>query len=135
MRGKAKRIYKNILVRKALVRFRIKSREIKQVIKELILMRSSSILEFESTERNIRLIGDWYSARLYDLIGKKFHFEEWRLKIQVQLDSIEDIYSLVSGNFNVSVKSRLEMVQLVGWLILMVAWSVLVVFEFASYLK
>ncbi|HEY4518970.1 hypothetical protein A2833_01895 [Candidatus Azambacteria bacterium RIFCSPHIGHO2_01_FULL_44_55] len=112
-----------------------KSREIKQVIKELILMRSSSILEFESTERNIKLIGDWYSARLYDLIGKKCHFEEWRQKIQMQLNSIEDIYSLVSENFNVSVKSRLEMAQLVGWMILMVAWSILVVFEFASYLK
>lgn len=112
-----------------------RSREVKQVIKELITMRSTSILEFESTERDIKLIGDWYSARLYDLVAKKFHFDEWRTHIQVKLDSLEDIYSMASENFNVSVKSRLENVQLVGWLILMIGWFILIIFEFAAVFK
>ena len=113
----------------------LKSREIKQVVRELIAIRSASVLEFESTERDIKLIGDWYSARLYDLIAKKFHFDEWRQRIHLKLDSIEDIYSMISENFNVSLRARLENISLIGWLILMVGWFILIVFEFANLAK
>lgn len=112
-----------------------KSREAKQIVRELISMRSTSVLEYESTERDIKLIGDWYSARLYDLVGKKFHFDEWRKRIQVKLDSIEDIYSMISENFNISLRSRLEYWQLLGWTVLMIGWFVLIIFEFINLLK
>lgn len=112
-----------------------KSYEVKQAVKELIAMRSASVLEFESTERDIKLIGDWYSARLFDLIAKKFHFDEWRHRIQLKLDAIEDIYSMVAENFNVSLRSRLENIQMIGWLILMIGWFILIIFEFAQFLR
>ena len=113
----------------------LKSREVRQAVRELIAIRSASVLEFESTERDIKLIGDWYSARLYDLVAKKFHFDDWRQRIQLKLDSIEDIYSMISENFNVSLRARLETVSLVGWLILMVGWFILIVFEFAGLFR
>lgn len=112
-----------------------KSREIKDVVKELIAMRSSSVMEFESAERDIKLIGDWYSARLYDLVAKKFYFYEWRDRIQLKLDAIEDIYSMISENFNVSLRARIENIQMIGWLILMIGWFILIVFEFAKFFK
>lgn len=112
-----------------------KSRDVKQIVKELIAMRSASVLEFESTERDIKLIGDWYSARLYDLVAKKFHFNEWRERIRIKLDSIEDIYSMMTENFNVSLRARLENIQMIGWLILMIGWFVLIIFEFANLAK
>lgn len=112
-----------------------KSREIKQIVRELIAVRSSAVMEFESTERDIKLIGDWYSARLYDLISKKFHFDEWRDRIQLKLDAIEDIYTMMTENFNVSLRSRIESVQMVGWLILMIGWFILIIFEFANLAK
>jgi hypothetical protein len=112
-----------------------KSREAKQIVRELIAMRSTSVLEFENTERDIKLIGDWYSARLYDLVGKKFHFDEWRQRIKVKLDSIEDIYSMISENFNISLRSRLEYWQLFGWTVLMIGWFVLIIFEFFNLLR
>src|SRR3989304_4105851 len=46
----------------------LSSREVRHSLREIIQIRTESIMEFEATERNIKLIGDWYSARWYDLM-------------------------------------------------------------------
>lgn len=76
-------------------------------------------------ERDIKLIGDWYSARLYELAGRKFKFTEWRNQIKEKLDAIEDIYSIISERFSFSP----ERIELIGWFILLLGWAVLLVFD------
>ena len=80
----------------------LKSREIRHSLREIIQIRTESIQEFAATERNINLIGDWYSARLFDLITKKLHLEAWKTNVNKTLDALEDIYSMISENFSMS---------------------------------
>ncbi len=100
----------------------LKSREIKHSLREITQIRTESILEFAATERNIKLIGDWYSARLFDLITKKLHLEAWRTNINKTLDALEDIYSMISENFSMSFSTTLEFIITLGWFLLLVGY-------------
>ena len=103
----------------------LKSREIRHSLREIIQIRTESILESESIERNIKLIGDWYSARLFDLITKKLHVEAWKTNINKTLDALEDIYSMISENFSMSFSTTLEFIIAFGWFILLVGYFAL----------
>jgi hypothetical protein len=100
----------------------IRSREVRRVLKEVIEIRTQSILESEAVERNIKLIGDWYSAKLYYLIAKKFHLDSWKAEIKEKLDTLEDVYTMATENFSVSYRVTLEFIVLAGWFILLLLY-------------
>ncbi|HHT9109162.1 MAG TPA: hypothetical protein ACFYEF_04235, partial [Candidatus Wunengus sp. YC63] len=103
-------------------------------LREIIQIRTESIQEFAAAERNINLIGDWYSARLFDLITKKLHLEEWKTNVNKTLDALEDIYSMISENFSMSFSTTLEFIITFGWFILLVGYFSLFFLE-AFYKK
>ncbi|MBE7446886.1 MAG: hypothetical protein HS132_17360 [Planctomycetia bacterium] len=107
----------------------LKSREIRYSLREIIQIRTESIQEFAATERNINLIGDWYSARLFNLITKKLHLEEWKANINKTLDTLEDIYSMISENFSMSFSTTLEFIIAFGWFFLLIGYFLLFVLE------
>ncbi len=100
----------------------IRSRDVRKVLREIMEIRTQSILESEAVERNIKLIGDWYSAKLYALISKKFHLESWKVEIKEKLDTLEDIYTMASENFSVSYRATLEFIILGGWFVLLLLY-------------
>jgi hypothetical protein len=100
----------------------LRSRDVRKVVKEIIEIRTQSILESEAVERNIKLIGDWYSAKLYSLISKKFHLESWKMEIKEKLDTLEDVYTMAMENFSVSYRATLEFIILAGWFILLLLY-------------
>lgn len=100
----------------------IRSRDVRKVLREIMEIRTQSILESEAVERNIKLIGDWYSAKLYALISKKFHLESWKIEIKEKLDTLEDIYTMASENFSVSYRATLEFIILGGWFVLLLLY-------------
>lgn len=100
----------------------LRTGEVRKVMREIIEIRTQSILESEAVERTIKLIGDWYSARLYSLIAKKFHLDDWKTQIKEKLDTLEDVYTMASENFSVSYRAALEFVILAGWLILLLLY-------------
>jgi hypothetical protein len=100
----------------------IRSAEVRRVVKEIIETRTQSILESEAVERNIKLIGDWYSAKLYSLISKKFHLDSWKTNIKEKLDTLEDAYTMATENFSVSYRATLEFVILAGWFVLLLLY-------------
>lgn len=100
----------------------IRSGEVRRVVKEIIEIRTQSILESEAVERNIKLIGDWYSAKLYSLISKKFHLDNWKAEIKEKLDTLEDIYTMATENFSVSYRATLEFIILAGWFVLLIMY-------------
>ncbi len=107
----------------------LRSGKLRDSLLEIMQIRTESILETEQVEYSIKLIGDWYSAKLYSLISKKFHLDTWKGYIDKKLDTIEDIYSMAAENFGISSKTRAEFLLLGGWFILLVGWSVLLVIE------
>ena len=111
------------------------NRELAQSFREIIKIRAESIAEFDALEREIKLIGDWYSARLYDLISKKFHLDGWRNSIKNKQESLEDVYSIIAENFSVSRGKFLEFIQMILWFVLLAGWFVLLAFDIAASLK
>ncbi|MBI3594216.1 MAG: hypothetical protein HY200_04600 [Nitrospirae bacterium] len=98
------------------------SKLLKRLLREIIQIRTTSILESASIEQNIKLIGDWYSARLYHLISKKFHLEDWGKNINEKLDILEDVYVMASDNFSISFRTTLEFILIAGWFVLLMGW-------------
>lgn len=107
----------------------LQSGKVRDSLLEIMQIRTESILETEQVEYSIKLIGDWYSAKLYSLISKKFHLDTWKGYIDKKLDTIEDIYSMAAENFVISSKNRAEFLLLGGWFILLAGWSILLVIE------
>jgi len=104
----------------------LKSREVRNVLREIIEIRTESILESEAVDHNIKLIGDWYSARLYSLIAKKFHLDAWASDIKEKLQTLEDVYTMAAENFSISYRATVEFVILGGWFVLLILY----VFEY-----
>ncbi len=96
--------------------------EVRRALREIIELRTQSLLE--SVERSIGLIGDWYSARLYALIARKFHLDGWKASITEKLDALEDAYTMATENFSVSYSARLEILLLIGWFVLLILYMV-----------
>lgn len=100
-------------------------KEVRNAIQSIIKIRAASLFSFQSLEREIKLVGDWYSARLYELAAKKFKLDEWRAHIRDKLETLEDIYSIASERFSWSP----ERIELVGWFILLIGWAVILIFD------
>lgn len=113
----------------------LRNRELERAFREVIQVRAKSIGEFDALDRDIKLIGDWYYARLYELIGRKFRLGEWRRSIKEKLDSLEDFYGIVSENFSVSRLHFLEMIQIILFFVLQVGWFVLIIVELKFFLR
>jgi hypothetical protein len=65
----------------------------------------------------------------------KFKIEEWRKTIRSKLESLEDTYSLVIGNFTVSIKHRVEWVQIIAFFILQIGWAILLAIELLHFMR
>ncbi len=111
----------------------ITNRELAQRMKETMEIRTVSISELQRLERDIKLIGDWYSARFYELAATKFKIDEWRKTIRGKIESLEDAYSMVVENFTVSAKSRAEWIQIILFFILQIGWFALIILEYLYY--
>jgi hypothetical protein len=65
---------------------------------------------FERTGNVLKLVGDQYLARVYRLLGARFHLREWERSIQRKLDVIEGVYQVVSDQ---TISFRTEFLEIV----------------------
>jgi hypothetical protein len=121
-----KRSMKDLLVR---------SEDLIHNLQEIIRIRMNSISQLQRLERDIKLIGDWYPARFYELATRKFKIEEWRKAIQSKIELLEDIYSIVVENFSVSAKHRAEWIQIIAFFILQAGWFIIIILEFFYFTR
>ena len=113
----------------------LRGKDLAQKMKETMEMRMVSISELRRLERDVKLIGDWYSARFYELAAAKFKIEYWKRTIRSKLESLEDTYSVVMENFTVSAKHRAEWIQIIAFFILQIGWLVLIVLELIRFTR
>ena len=123
------RLEKSVELLRKEQRLLFRSRDIRNTIKEIVQTRTQTILESEAIEHNIKLIGDWYSARLYNLLSKKFHLDDWRKNVNEKIDSLEDIYTIASENFTISLGTTLEFIIIAGWFALLIWYLALFYLE------
>ncbi len=123
------------LVRRPEKKHFFRDKELASEVKNIIKDRITLISAFQSLERDLKLIGDWYSARFYDLAAKKFKLNEWRTSIKEKLESIEEVYATFMDNFSVSEKDRAEWIEIIAWFVLQAGWFILIILEFIYFTK
>lgn len=96
-----------------------------KTIQTIVEQRLSLLLDFEKIDQSLLLIGDWYSAQLYELIVERFELDEWKALISNKLDNLAAIDSVVRENLTFSWSRAIDTFSVVGWLILLIGYLIL----------
>lgn len=104
-------------------------------IRNIVQHRLELMLDFEHTDQNLLLIGDWYTSQLYHAIQEEFYLTEWKAAVRAKLDNLEDLIETIQENFSLSWQSLMETVQITGWLILLIGYFILFFLESSGSLR
>jgi hypothetical protein len=74
---------------------------------------------FEGVNNTLKLLGDQYLARVYRLVNRRFHLDEWDASILRKLQTLESIYEKMSGQ---AANRRMEILEWV--IIILIAASI-----------
>lgn len=65
---------------------------------------------FERADNALKLIGDQYLSRVFDLASTRFHLREWQQSIRRKLETVGDVYDLLTQQ---SGGQRMEFLEIV----------------------
>ena len=105
----------------------------KRVLRQVVEQRLALTLGFENINQSLLLIGDWYTAQLYRVIYDEFYLDEWEAVIQAKLENLESIIQVIRENFEFSWARFLELVQIAGWLLLLLGYFGLFFLDLRAY--
>ncbi|HLA08489.1 MAG TPA: hypothetical protein VJ022_13660 [Anaerolineales bacterium] len=92
------------------------------MVRQIAEHRLEVMLGFERAEQNMLLIGDWYTAKLYEAIQNEFYLKDWKDTVRSKLDNLENIVQTIKDNFLLSWENLMDRLQLLGWVILLVGY-------------
>jgi hypothetical protein len=78
---------------------------------------------FEGVNNTLKLLGDQYLARVYRLINRRFHLDEWDASILRKLQTLESIYEKISDQAS---NRRMEILEWV--IVVLIAFSIAIEF-------
>lgn len=96
-----------------------------KTIQAIVEQRLSLLLDFEKVDQSLLLIGDWYSAQVYQLVVDRFGLDEWKRLVSTKLDSLAAIDGVVRENLTFSWSRAIDSFSVVGWLILLIGYLIL----------
>jgi hypothetical protein len=97
----------------------------RETLQKVVDSRLSLLLDFENTDQSILLIGDWYPAQLYRIIFDEFYIDEWKAIVGNKLEILSSIVEVVQQNLTLSWRRVLDLIQIVGWLIILTGYMLL----------
>ena len=106
-------------------RLRFRPLTSRQEIQMLVAERLTYLLDFERIEQDLLLIGDWYTAQLYHTIIDELYLDDWKTIVKNKLENLEKVMQIVVDNLSGSWSHYFDMVELVGWFVLLVGYFVL----------
>lgn len=68
---------------------------------------------FERADNALKLIGDQYLSRVFDLASTRFHLRDWEQSIRRKLDTVGDVYDLLVQQSGVRRTEALEIIVIV----------------------
>jgi hypothetical protein len=104
------------------------------LIRQIAEHRLEVMLGFERAEQSMLLIGDWYTAKLYESIQNEFYLKDWKESVQSKLDNLEKIVETIKDNFSVSWENLMDKLQMYLWLLLLLGYLYLYFLD-AGWLK
>ena len=104
------------------------------LIRQIMQHRLEVMLNFERAEQNLLLIGDWYTAKLYEVIQNELYLKDWKDSVRTKLDNLETIVETIQENFSLSWEALMDRLQLLGWVLLLVGYLYLYLLD-AGWVK
>ena len=101
---------------------RRRPRPTRGLIRQIAEHRLEVMIDFERAEQNLLLIGDWYTAKLYEAIQNEFYLKDWKESVRTKLDNLENIVETIQENFSLSWETLMDRVQMFGWVILLLGY-------------
>lgn len=101
----------------------------------IVQLRLELMLDFEHTDQNLLMIGDWYTSKLYEVIRNELYLNTWKESVHTKLDNMESIIETIQENFSLSWSALMDLIQLVGWIILLIGYFVLFFFDVGYYVN
>lgn len=92
------------------------------LIRQIAKHRLAVMLDFERAEQSLLLIGDWYTAKLYEIIQAEFYLKDWKENVRNKLDNLERIVETVQENFALSFEALMDRLQMIGWVLLLIGY-------------
>ena len=104
------------------------------LLRQITEHRLEVMIDFERAEQNLLLIGDWYTAKLYEVIQNEFYLKEWKESVRAKLDNLENIVETMQENFSLSWEALMDRLQLLGWVLLLLGYLYLYILD-AGWIK
>lgn len=101
---------------------RRRPRATRGLVRRIVEHKLELMLDFERIEQNLLLIGDWYTAKLYESIHNELYLKDWKESVKSKLDNLENIVSTIRENFVLSFENLMDRLQLIGWVLLLVGY-------------
>lgn len=92
------------------------------LVRQIAEHRLEVMLDFERAEQNLLLIGDWYTAKLYEAIQNEFYLKDWKESVRAKLDNLERIVETIQDNFSLSWETLMDRLQMLGWVLLLIGY-------------
>jgi predicted GIY-YIG superfamily endonuclease len=95
------------------------------VIRQIAEHKLEVMLDFERAEQNLLLIGDWYTAKLYEAIQSEFYLKDWKENLKNKLDNLENIVQTIKDNFSLSLETVWARVEMLAWALMLIGYMYL----------
>ncbi|GAB1469774.1 hypothetical protein MASR2M66_06510 [Chloroflexota bacterium] len=92
------------------------------LIRQIAEHKLEVMLNFERTEQTLLLIGDWYTAKLYQAIQSEFYLKDWKESVRTKLDNLESIMQTIKDNLSISWENLMDRIQLMLWMIMLLGY-------------
>ena len=106
-----------------------RTRPTRGLVRQIAEHKLEVMLDFERAEQSLLLIGDWYTAKLYESIHNEFYLKDWKESVRAKLDNLENIVETIQENFALSFENVMDRLQLIGWVLLLVGYLYLYVLD------
>lgn len=107
--------------------------QLRRTLQQIIQERLTLLLDFERVDQKLLMIGDWYTAQLYRTMSDELYLDEWKTSVKQKLENMESIMRAVQDNFSVSWVTLLDIVQVIGWLLLLLGYIYLFYLDTLAY--
>jgi hypothetical protein len=92
-------------------------------VRSIARMQVDAAVLYENVHNAVKLTGDQYLARLYQLASRRFHLSEWETGIERKLEILDGIYEKLVG------LASTRRVEILEWIIIvLIAVSILMYF-------
>jgi hypothetical protein len=108
---------------------RRRPRATRGLLRQIAEHKLELMLDFERAEQNLLLIGDWYTAKLYESIHNELYLKDWKESVKGKLDNLESIVATIRDNFVLSFENLMDRLQLIGWVLLLVGYLYLYILD------